>query len=218
MHSFRNFSFALFLVLLLALAGRAQSVSARVTMRGHVSQTVILSIAPDAPLYHDEMRLTYRNLNAHTVAVSISNSGGDVGRISIPMQIRSNVGYAISASAALSGENSLRGLYVAGARATGKFVATDAVEAINVTAPFNGMLVAAQARASRPGTGSFSAPAMLLTGPRISTAGTFNSPHNAVEVMMVVEVEPPADGDTQPLELIISASPDATLSAALSQR
>jgi hypothetical protein len=57
---------------------------------------------------------------------------------------------------------------------------------------------------------------MLLTGPRISTAGTFDSPHNAVEVLMLAEIEPPAGSDQQRLDLIISAAPQDALTAALS--
>jgi hypothetical protein len=132
------------------------------------------------------------------------------------VQIRSNVSYLLAASATSSGTNSLRGLYVTGARATGRFVSVDAVAAINVAAPFNGMTIAGRAQNASQNGLSYSSPAMLLTGPRISTAGTFNSPHNAVEVLVLAEIEPPAESTSQSLELIISAAPQSALTATLS--
>jgi hypothetical protein len=217
MRSLRNLSFALFLILLLSLAGRAQTNSASVTMRGRVSQTVLITVAPDAQVFDDQLPISYRNLDAHTIQVSIATSVNSIRRISIPVQIRSNVGYTLSASTTSSGAALLRGLYITGVRATGKFVTIDAVEAINVVAPFDALSVAGHQQNVNQGALSFPSPATLLTGPRISTAGSFNSPHNAVEVMMLAEVEPPADSATRRVELIISASPDSALSAALSQ-
>jgi hypothetical protein len=109
----------------------------------------------------------------------------------------------------------LRGLRVTGARATGRFVALDAVEAIDVAAAFD---ATDSTQKMRPAALVFPSPATLLTGPRISLAGTSGSPHNAVEVMILAEVEASAEGERGTIELILSVLPNSVSSPALASR
>jgi hypothetical protein len=222
MLSLRSLSFALTLLILLAYAARAQSGStASVTLNGHVSGTVLLSVSPTAQLSDDKYSITSHNLNAHTILVSIKTGGGHARQIAIPVQIRSNVGYALSASAKLGGATSthaLRGIQVTGARPTGKFVAVDAVAAMNVAQAVYAMNAAGQSQRASRGALLTLFPATLLTGPRISLGGTPDSPHNAVEVMILAEVEASTETESQSIELILSATPNgATSSPALAQ-
>lgn len=211
MLSLRSLSFALTLTTILAFAAKGQSGSATVTTSGRVGETVILSIAPNTQLSDNDTTVSYSNLNAHTILVSIKVSGNRGARIVIPAQIRSNVGYTLSAAANRSGLTSsplLRGLRVTGARATGRFVALDAVQAVNVETAFeaaSGTVGHAQ-KASRNALVSLS-PTPLLAGPRISLAGTYDSPHNALEVMILAEVEAPDEATRGSIELILSAQP-----------
>jgi hypothetical protein len=208
MLSLKSLSCVLTFTLLLACAAKAQSGSASVRFGGHVSGTVLLSVSPTAQLSDQETLVAANNLDAHTILVSIKTYGSHAGRISIPLQIRSNVGYTLSASARGS-ETWLRGLRVTGARATGRFVAADAVEAMNVATAFDARTLASPAqRASLGALQLFPSPFTLLAGPRISLAGPSDSPHNAVEVLILAEVEASAEGESQSIELVLSASPD----------
>jgi hypothetical protein len=221
MLSLRSLSFALTLMILLASAGKGQSGSASVTIGGHVSETAILSIAPSAQRPGSEAQVGYSNLNPHTILVSITQaSGSPPAQIAIPAQIRSNVGYTLSVSAKRSGTLVLRALSVAGKRATGRFVALDAVEAIDVAAAFDATAPSTERTqvAWQPALRFPSASVTLLTGPRVSLAGTFDSPHNAVEVMILAEVEASARGAGGHVELILSVAPQNASSSALASR
>lgn len=207
MLSLRSLSFALTLTLLLACAAKGQSAHASVSIGGSVSETVFLSIAPNAQTTDSETLVSYVSINARTILVSIKTSGSHTRHISVPLQIRSNAGYTLSYSASGIG-TALRGLRVQEARATGKFVAIDAVEAIDVAAEFDATTATARMRRASQGVSHFPSAVTLLTGTRISRAGTYDSPHNAVEVALVAEIATNAAGDTQSIEFILTASPN----------
>lgn len=218
MLSLRSLSFALTLTLLLACAAKGQSASAPIAISGSVSETVFLSIAPTAQPTDSETLVSYVSVNARTILVSIKTSGSHARQISVPLQIRSNASYTLSFSAGGSG-TALRWLRVREARATGRFVATDAVEAMNVAAEFDPTTATGRSQRASQGALHFPSPVTLLTGPRISRAGTYDSPHNAVEVMILAEVAPTAGVESQSIEMILTASPNAASSlAALASR
>jgi hypothetical protein len=202
---------ALTLTLLLAAKALGQSGTASITVNGHVSEAVFVSIAPGAQLSDDQMLLTYSNLGPRSLRLSISTIGSDVRRISIPIQLRSNVPYTLSANANLS-ETTLRKLCLTGARTTGRFVAADAVKAIN-TAGCETQTATARPGGLNRGALPFSSPYTLLEGSRISLAGTFDTPSNALEVMLLVEVEPHAGQKNGSIEMTLSALPASGASA-----
>jgi hypothetical protein len=212
------------LTTLLAFAANGQSVSGTITTSGRVSETVLLSIAPHAIRSANETTISYNNLNAHTVLVTIASSGSQPARIAIPAQIRSNVGYTLSVSAKQAGTSRqqllLRGLSVTGKRATGRFVALDAVEAIDVEAAFDATAHSTErAQRARPIAFLFpSSTATLLTGTPVSLCGTADSPHNAVEVTIQAEVEAPAGATGVGIELLLSVAPNSASSTALASR
>lgn len=217
MRSFAALSIALALTLLLAPDAVGQSAAASVNMSGQVSGAVFVSIAPGAQLSGETLAVTYSNLDRQTVRLSIDASGsGDAGRrISIPLQLRSNVGYTLSASARLSGTTLLlRGLCVEGVRATGRRVAHGAVNAANIAACDDGATSARtrnanarNANARNASRGGFATPSTLLQGQMISLSGASDSPFNALEVLIRVEVETPTGQPQGSIELILSASP-----------
>lgn len=196
-------------MIFLACAAKGQSTSASVAISGHVSETVLLSIAPTTQPTDSETLVSYFSVNARTILVSIKTSGSHARQISVPLQIRSNAGYTLSASA---NGTALCGLRVREARATGKFVAQDAVEAINVAAEFDPTTAAGQALRASQGALHFPSPLTLLTGPRISRAGTHDSPHNAVEVIILAEVAPTAGVESQSIDFILTASTNSASS------
>lgn len=222
MRPFAVLSIALAFAFLLAPDARGQSsaVAASVTVGGQVSEAVFVSVAPGAQFSNETnetnetLPVAYSNLDKHTVRLSISNFGSSGGskRISIPLQLRSNVGYTLRASANSNGTTLvLRELCVAGVRATGKHVARGAENAANLRACADR---AAHVQAGNANRSGLSSPATLLQGQPISLSGTSDSPFNALEVLILVEVETQTrqpQGDI--IELILSATPRSVASA-----
>jgi hypothetical protein len=200
------------LTLLLAADAIGQSNSASITVNGHVSEAVFISIAPTAQLSGDKLQLTYSNPDSHSLRLLITTSESDLRRISIPVQLRSNVPYTLSASSNMSGAT-LRRLCIANARATGRFVAADALNAVN-RATCDAATTGLQPRAVKKGALAFSSPSALMMGPRISLAGTFDAPFNALEATLLIEVEPQEGLEQGSVELILSAAPAVRVSSA----
>jgi hypothetical protein len=214
MRSFGVFSFALTLTSLLLLASNASGQSGSVVVGGRVGEAIFVSIAPDVELAHETLPITYSNLDKQTVRLSIHISNSvDVKQIHIPLHLRSNVGYTLSATANPSG-TTLRGLCVRNVRATGRYVASGAVNAGNAASCGDETGGVQRRQVKRSGALHASSPAELLTGQSISLSGTSDSPFNALEVMLQVEVELDAGQSHGSIELILSASPAGRVSAA----
>jgi hypothetical protein len=201
----RGFSLFLTLTLGLTCAARAQTGGGSVRMSGVVSETIALSI-PQGAGAPGVLVNTSRNAE-RSLTVTISGTARDTAEVRIPVQIRSNTGYKLFASAQGGGAN-LSSLLVTGARPTGSFVAPDAAEAVSVTAAFDGRS-GAGGPTQAPGFNrpNLSALSELLSGPRVSTGGTLQSPQNALEVVLSITVEPHADGQSWTVELLLSAAP-----------
>ena len=184
-------SFALALSFLLAHEAAGQTGSASVTVNGHVSPAVFLTVAPGAELSADNFQVTYTQQDARTLRLSISITGGEASRVRLPVQLRSNAASELSVSTTLGGADLLT-LMVTGARATGSFVAPEALDAALAAA--TGESLAAHSSATQT----------LLNVPRISLAGTHDSPSNALEVTLLLEAQP---GHNATFELTLTASP-----------
>ncbi|HEY0377180.1 MAG TPA: hypothetical protein VGC87_09500 [Pyrinomonadaceae bacterium] len=197
MRSFATLSFALALTILFAHDAAGQSASGSVTVGGQVSRAVFLDVAPGAQLSADNIRVTQTQQDARTVHLSISVAGTDAGLVSVPLQLRSNAGFRLSASAEASNAF-LSTMRVTGARATGSLVAAEAVNAAAQEA------AAGDAHASRL---QFSSAHTILTGPRISLGGTHDTPSNALEVTLILEVRPDEGYQNSDIELTLTASP-----------
>lgn len=159
-------------IVFLPIAVRSQTAGS-IGMKGSVSRVVVLSVSPSA------MR---ENIQLETVAegnslrVSLSGNGHGPEEIRVPLLLRSNSGYSISARVQ-SQTVIINQLSVTDVRGTGRFVAP---EAINVTV----------ARSDNESPLDLSKNFPLFSGPRISLAGTFNSPDNALEVFVLIKVTP----------------------------
>jgi hypothetical protein len=199
-----------FTFLLLAPQARGQSVASSVTIGGQVGEAIFVSIAPGAQFSDETLPVTYSNLDKHTVRLSISTSGSGARRITIPLQLRSNVGYTLNARVNLKETTLLlRELCVAGVRATGRHVARDATDAAYIVKCADR---ATNAQAGNANRSSFSPPETLLQGQPISLSGTFDSPFNALEVSLSVEVEAQLRQPQGRVELIITATPRSVAS------
>lgn len=198
--------FTLTLFLLMTHTGPifARANTGKVVVSGHVSRIVALSLATESqePLAHAVQVIPdgIDNLN-----LTLCGSG-DV-KLSIPVQIRSNTAYALSAAASAHGAT-LTELSITGLRPTGTFVTTDAIEGIEITEAFDAAreLRPAQTAAQHPNSITGSAPVTLLSGPSVSRAGTLSSADNAVEITLHLSITPrSAENWTMSLHLSAAA-------------
>lgn len=187
-------------LLLSQTAARAQTGAASVKLGGQVSGAVAVSV-PEGQTLSEGATVAVADTDQTTVAVNISGSGGGKASVRLPLQLRSNVGYELRASFDSKDALDVR-LSVASLRATGRFVHADALEAVRPGA----------ARAGAPDTHLLSiqnrpSPFAVLSGGPISTAGTFSSPDNAVEVVLSIELQPQTEGRPWSTRLTLSAAP-----------
>ena len=212
----RRFSLFLTLTLCLTCGARAQSGGGSVRMTGVVSQLVALSI-PQTTEAPGVLVNTSRGTGDSLTVTLDGNTRGPT-EVRIPVQIRSNTAYRLSAAATSSGSD-LKSLLVVGARTTGALAAPDAAEALSVAAAFDGLKGDGS---STPAAGFSSTPAgfnlpnlsalsELLSGPRATLGGTLQSSQNAVEVTLSVAVAPRADAQSWTVELLLSAAPAGQL-------
>jgi hypothetical protein len=164
----RLWSRALFtlIAVLFVVPVMAQAQTGRVTLQGRVSETVTLSV-PDSPAGNVEV------LNSgNTVRLTLSGSDAEVR---LPLLVRSNTRFKISAvfespTAALSQ------LSVIDAVATGALTSPNAVNALAITPPFEPL--------------DPSQPLIVFSGPRVSLGGTLRSSNNALQVTLLIRVQP----------------------------
>lgn len=179
----------------------AQRTLGSVTLKANVSETVALSVSPS--LLHDNLRVDSHG-DVKSLTLTLSGSAPDVVSIRVPILIRSNTGYKISAQVQ-SQAAKLTNFAVLDAHPTGRFVAPDGFANLTVARELD----------SRDKNGNFQvassplnliSPVAILNGPRISLAGTLNSADNALEVMLLIVVRPDAGADRWLLRLTLSGS------------
>jgi hypothetical protein len=177
-------------------------------MSGVVSSTVALSFDRVETMSDGVARVVPSHGEGGELVITISGTARNLTRVGIPIRIRSNTGYRLLAAAQSDGAE-LAGLSVVEARPTGNLVAADA-EAITVATMFD----------ARPGLGNsvpadgfnrpgLSSPLELLSGPRVSVGGTFQSPQNALEVTLSVAVKPGAGDQSWAVGLLLTAESTA---------
>ena len=143
-------------VVVLVPAGvKAQS---SVTMKATVSETVALSVLPN---------WTDANVVSSGNTVRITLSGTDTPVIRVPLIVRSNTSFGISA-AVESKTAELVDLSVVGVHATGSLVSPAVIRALEISPQLDS----------------------LLSGPRISLGGTLDSPNNGLQVTLLIRMKP----------------------------
>jgi hypothetical protein len=174
---------------------------------GGVGRVVVLSLGGAGESSGGEVSVASSRDPRGALVVTLSGATSSPAEVRLPVHIRSNTGYRLFAAAKAINSNPPRVL-VAAARPTGKLVAADAVEGILVEGEFDGRPgVSEPASGARPNRPDLSTPAQLLRGARASLGGPPDSPHNAVEVVLSVAVEPRACLEGWAVELRLSAAP-----------
>ncbi len=185
-------------LLLMSVGVEAQTGS--VTLRGRVSETVAISVLPDLTPGQPDMQVV-RNGNTAQIFVSGDDSKAPV--IRVPLLVRSNSGFKISAVVE-STTAKLTQLSVIDVRAKGNLVSPLAVSELKVSQPLDRKLEERTSELRNPL--DISNPMLVLTGPRVSLGGTNDSPNNALQITLLIQVTPqPAQRWQARLTLVGSA-------------
>ena len=181
------------LAALVCLPMWAQAQTGAITIRGSVSEVVALSASPNLRAQDAQVTTT---TDRRSLTLDLTGDGAGVQTFRLPILIRSNSNYSITSlvrSVAVSSAN----LTLVGATPTGRFVAPDAAAKVISISPAGWLA---------PG-----APLTILRGPRVSLAGTLDSPGNAMEITLLVTVNPEKNAGKWHLQLTLSASPGEEL-------
>lgn len=172
--------FTLVAVFLLAPAG-VEAQSSGVTMNATVSEVVALSVLPNS---------THGNVvsTGNSVRITVSGAGADVPVIRVPLLLRSNSSFKISA-AVESNTAEVTQLSVTDVRATGTLVSLQALNEFKVPRQFD-VRGLDESISSVPTLLDPSRPVLVASGPRISRGGTLVSPNNALEITLLIRLKP----------------------------
>lgn len=138
-----------------------------VRLSGTVSETVALSVAP---------AFTAGNVSSsggNTVRITLAGAAADSPVIRVPLLVRSNSGFKISAVFE-SNMAELAQLSITDVHATGNLVSPQAVATLEKP---------------REVEADFSRPLLVLTGPRVSLGGTLRSSNNALQVTVLIRLK-----------------------------
>ena len=156
----------LFIVVFLVPANVAAQT---VTATGRVSGTVALSIPPNS--IHNGVDVNAVS-SGSTVRMTLSGTGGESPVIRVPLLVRSNIAFRISATFD-SQTAELTHLSVVDVRPTGRLVSPEAINNLEILDQFNNQ-----------------GPFVVASGPRVSLGGTLQSPNNALQITLLIRMKP----------------------------
>lgn len=161
-------------VLLLSATVEAQTASSSVTLTARVSETISLSVPPT--FNQNNTRVDVIGNGGNTVRISVSSDDAFSPVIRVPLLVRSNTDFNISATFA-SDSAELKQLSVVDVHATGPLTSRQLVNFVKV----------------KPASAiNTSQPMLVLSGPRVSFGGTLDSPNNALHVTLLIHLNPHA--------------------------
>lgn len=187
----------------------AQTGAGSLRMAGHVSATVALA-ARATPLSAtgDQARFNLTQPDISSLSISLAGATRASAIVRVPVLVRSNVAFALTATARAAGAE-ITAITVEDARATGAFVFPEALARLRhhaATGAASGAIIVNNEN-RLPALPDQSL-VTLLSGPRISRAGTLHSPHNALELIIALTIKPRADSSSWQAELRFFATPD----------
>ena len=179
--------FTLVAVLLLVTAGaNAQTV----TMRSTVSEVVTLSVLPNSTPTDVEAKVLS---TGNTVRITLSGGNTVAPVIRVPLLVRSNSSFKISA-AVESNTAEVTQFSVVDARVTGSLVSPNAITELNVARQFD-VRGLDDSTSSVQNPLDLSRPVLVASGPPVSRGGTLTSPNNALQLTLLIRLKPqPARG------------------------
>jgi hypothetical protein len=166
----RGFVFTLFVLLVCAGASvEPQTRNGSVNLSGSVSETVALSVPPTFNQSDVEVMSS-----GNTVQFTLSGTERSSPVIRVPLLVRSNCGFRISAEFE-SQAAELSEFSVADVHPTGNLVSPNIINALKRRQPLDPHVTP---------------PLLVLTGPRVSAGGTLQSPNNALQMTLLIRVKP----------------------------
>jgi hypothetical protein len=182
---YRNYWMIASVIALLPVVAQGQTQAGSVAVKASVSQIVALSVSPT--LLQGAVQIDAHS-DIRTLTLTLSGAASDALAVRVPILIRSNSGYKISALVQSQAVMSAH-LAVLDARPTGMFVATDAVANLAVIPELDNRAKNGQVQTDAPNSVPLnSASFSVLSGPPVSRAGTLNSADNALEVTLSITV------------------------------
>jgi len=175
--------------------------SGQVSLNGAVSETVVLSVLPGFSAGKVDAEVVR---SGNSLRLTLTSVDAEAPIIRVPLLVRSNTGFRISA--VFESDNAtLAQLSVIDVYPTGKLVSSRAINLINLTPRFNLRDVD---KVSRTAHVSVSQPVLVLSGPRISLGGTLDSPNNALQVTLLIRLQP-QPAQTWVIHLTFVATPES---------
>lgn len=205
MHPIKHTCRIAIFVVLASLPLRAQQASGTVTMSARVSGVANVSAASAAKVIKGDAQVSAQFAGAQGLILSFSGRHGGETMIEIPLQLRSNVDFALIVYCTANGAT-LSGLHVVEVRRAGEFVHPGAEARVEVSPMFEGRT---GGRAPHRGGPNLLLPAAILTGPPISMRGTLDSPGNMIEVVLRIVLAAPDCEKGWDAELKLSTTPHA---------
>ena len=172
-----------------------------VSLNGTVSETVVLSVLPSLSAGKVEAGAVR---SGNSLRLTLTSGDAEAPLIRVPLLVRSNTRFRISALFE-SDNATLAQLSVIDVHPTGKLVSSGAVNLVNLTPRFDLRDLDKVARTVHE---SVSQPALVLSGPRISLGGTLESPNNALQLTLLIRLQPPP-ARTWVAQLTLVATPES---------
>jgi hypothetical protein len=174
--------FTLVAVLLLIPAG-VEAQSGGVTIKSTVSEVVALSVLPNSTDVETSIVST-----GNTVRITLSGVDADATVIRVPLLVRSNSSFKISA-AVESNTAEVTQFSVVDARVTGSLVSPNAITELNVPRQFD-VRGLDESTSSVQNLLDLSRPVLVASGPPVSRGGTLTSPNNALQITLLIRLKP----------------------------
>ena len=169
-----------FTLLVFLVPAGVQAQTGGMTMKTTVSETVALSVLSNS--------LPGGVVVSTGNTVRITLSGADAQVIRVPLLVRSNSSFKISA-AVESNTAEVTQLSVTDARATGTLVSPQSISELDVPRQFD-VRGLDEIISSVPNLLDVSRPVLVASGPRVSRGGTLVSPNNALQVTLLIRLQP----------------------------
>lgn len=185
------------IAVMLLMSARTVAQNAGVVLNGGVSETVTLSVPRILP--PNTIATDVVNTGSNRVDITFSSADKN-GVIRLPLLVRSNCGFKITA---VLNSNSavVSQVVITSVQATGPLVSRQAVRDVKIARRFD-------ARGPEekvfPGSVALELPESLLvlSGSRISLGGTLDSPGNALEIVLLINLKSDSGPATSHLTLL----------------
>ena len=143
-----------------------------VTLHARVSETVALSIPPNSTFGDVNVQVV---ISGSTVRMTLTGTDAKPAVIRVPLLVRSNSGFRISASFE-SNTAVLTQMSVTDVRATGRLVSSQVINNLETLKHLD--------------LERLTGPFLVASGPHVSLGGTLASPNNALQITLLIHIKP----------------------------